>query len=93
MVFILFRVVMPKYVALAVFGRADLEQKSPADNQAKHICKFTYKYASEDCFSAARYKRVVRSTKDFDLWAEIKYDREAYKGTSRSETTITNKNK
>ena len=43
-----------------------------ADNQAKHICKFTYKYASEDCFSVARRCRARAMHQRFFIFAPKK---------------------
>ena len=56
----------------AFWGSLDLEQKSLADNQAKHICKFTYKYASEDCFSVARRCRARAMHQRFFIFAPKK---------------------
>ena len=53
-------------------GRTDLEEKSSDDNQAKHICKFTYKYASEDCFSVARRCRARAMHQRFFIFAPKK---------------------
>ena len=57
-------------------GRTDLEEKSSDDNQAKHICKFTYKYASEDCFfGGSALPSACYAPKIFYLCTEKKHER------------------